>query len=205
MLASSLMLTLRYAQGQPAAVRIRSRRIRRTKVGSSTPPIPQKHKTPTRGVCVSGGEGGIRTHGTASRTPDFKSGAFDHSATSPNFNLLTRDRLKLYYVELIRPWRLAFTSKSGVLFVSSLGLTLASLGARPSAVQVRSRRTCDHSTTSPNLVVIPAKAGTQRLRSAERHRVDSRHPWHSPLRAASGVRRLQSCKRSRIAATRRPE
>ena len=30
-----------------------------------------------------GGEGGIRTHGTLSRTPVFKTGAFDHSATPP--------------------------------------------------------------------------------------------------------------------------
>ena len=32
---------------------------------------------------LRGGEGGIRTHGTVSRTPDFKSGSFDHSDTSP--------------------------------------------------------------------------------------------------------------------------
>jgi hypothetical protein len=31
-----------------------------------------------------GGEGGIRTHGTFDSTPDFESGTFDHSATSPN-------------------------------------------------------------------------------------------------------------------------
>ncbi len=30
-----------------------------------------------------GGEGGIRTLGTLARTPDFESGTFDHSATSP--------------------------------------------------------------------------------------------------------------------------
>jgi hypothetical protein len=32
---------------------------------------------------AGGGEGGIRTHGTVTRTPDFESGTFDHSATSP--------------------------------------------------------------------------------------------------------------------------
>ena len=32
----------------------------------------------------SGGEGGIRTLGTFDSTPDFESGTFDHSATSPN-------------------------------------------------------------------------------------------------------------------------
>ena len=39
-----------------------------------------------------GGEGGIRTHGTENRTPDFESGTFDHSATSPqgsDFNRCT--------------------------------------------------------------------------------------------------------------------
>ena len=30
-----------------------------------------------------GGEGGIRTHGGLAPTPDFESGTFDHSATSP--------------------------------------------------------------------------------------------------------------------------
>ncbi len=30
-----------------------------------------------------GGEGGIRTLGTFYRTPDFQSGPFDHSGTSP--------------------------------------------------------------------------------------------------------------------------
>ncbi len=34
----------------------------------------------------SGGEGGIRTHGTVSGTPDFESGTIDHSATSPVAN-----------------------------------------------------------------------------------------------------------------------
>src|SRR5438128_1861955 len=42
---------------------------------------------PVVGLCSSeektGGEGGIRTHGTLSGTPDFESGTIDHSATSP--------------------------------------------------------------------------------------------------------------------------
>ena len=32
---------------------------------------------------LTGGEGGIRTHGDIATTPDFESGTFDHSATSP--------------------------------------------------------------------------------------------------------------------------
>ena len=38
-------------------------------------------KNPLKGA--SGGEGGIRTHGGFAPTPDFESGTFDHSATSP--------------------------------------------------------------------------------------------------------------------------
>ena len=35
-------------------------------------------------VNKGGGRGGIRTHGTVTRTPDFESGAFNHSATLPS-------------------------------------------------------------------------------------------------------------------------
>ena len=53
-------------------------------VGSHPRRHHQKSKTPHEGAfCFSGGEGGIRTHGTLTRTPDFESGTFDHSATSP--------------------------------------------------------------------------------------------------------------------------
>ena len=38
---------------------------------------------PAVGSAEAGGEGGIRTHGTLSGTPDFESGTIDHSATSP--------------------------------------------------------------------------------------------------------------------------
>ena len=52
--------------------------------GSSTPPSPpDTQNAPCGALCVSGGEGGIRTLGTLTRTPDFESGTFDHSATSP--------------------------------------------------------------------------------------------------------------------------
>ena len=34
---------------------------------------------------ISGGEGGIRTHGTCECTLDFESSPFDHSGTSPEF------------------------------------------------------------------------------------------------------------------------
>ena len=50
---------------------------------------PQPHsaskttKAPMGPFCFTGGEGGIRTHGTGDRTPDFESGPFDHSGTSP--------------------------------------------------------------------------------------------------------------------------
>jgi hypothetical protein len=48
-----------------------------------------KTKKPRMGLIHwwSGGEGGIRTHGDVATTPDFESGTFDHSATSPAFNI----------------------------------------------------------------------------------------------------------------------
>lgn len=45
-----------------------------------------------RQVIDSGGKGGIRTHGTENRTPDFESGAFDHSATFPGVSHKVGDR-----------------------------------------------------------------------------------------------------------------
>ena len=38
---------------------------------------------------MNGGEGGIRTHGRLAPTPDFESGTFDHSATSPAARIVT--------------------------------------------------------------------------------------------------------------------
>ena len=43
-----------------------------------------------------GGEGGIRTHGTLARSPVFKTGAFDHSATSPIKHLYLSKLNKLF-------------------------------------------------------------------------------------------------------------
>ena len=37
-------------------------------------------------LILFGGEGGIRTHGRLAPTPDFESGTFDHSATSPKLD-----------------------------------------------------------------------------------------------------------------------
>ena len=37
---------------------------------------------------IAGGEGGIRTHGAASRPIDFESIPFDHSGTSPHGKVL---------------------------------------------------------------------------------------------------------------------
>ncbi len=55
-----------------------------TKLKGGWPSI--SHIMPMTRLTVSekaGGGGGIRTHGTLSRTPVFKTGAFDHSATPP--------------------------------------------------------------------------------------------------------------------------
>ena len=37
-----------------------------------------------KSLILSGGRGGIRTHGALTGTPDFESGTFDHSATLPS-------------------------------------------------------------------------------------------------------------------------
>src|SRR5678816_3487172 len=42
---------------------------------------------------VSGGERGIRTHGTLAGTPDFESGTFGHSVSSPSATLIHRTEL----------------------------------------------------------------------------------------------------------------
>src|SRR5271156_343921 len=49
-------------------------------VGSAAP-------CPTSRFVISGGERGIRTHGTLTGTPDFESGTFGHSVSSPPRNL----------------------------------------------------------------------------------------------------------------------
>ncbi len=49
--------------------------------GSATDKNSNKH-----GEIKHGGGGGIRTHGTVSRTPVFKTGALNHSATPPQAN-----------------------------------------------------------------------------------------------------------------------
>ncbi len=43
-------------------------------------------------LVFTGGEGGIRTHGTDNRTLDFESSPFDHSGTSPFY----------FFVKLVR-------------------------------------------------------------------------------------------------------
>ncbi len=76
------------AQGQPAAVQIRSRRICRTRVGSSTPlAAPDTRKAPGGASLVSGGESGIRTHGRLAPAAVFKTAALNHSAISPKIVL----------------------------------------------------------------------------------------------------------------------
>ncbi len=49
-------------------------------------PLRPRHRRLERSECReirNGGEGGIRTHGTLTRSLVFKTSAFDHSATSP--------------------------------------------------------------------------------------------------------------------------
>ena len=67
-----------------SAVRIRSRRIRRTRAASASPlSPPDTQNAPFGASCVSGGESGIRTHGRFDPSPVFKTGALNRSAISP--------------------------------------------------------------------------------------------------------------------------
>jgi hypothetical protein len=52
-------------------------------LGTSVQPSVSEKSSLWELFSFTGGEGGIRTHGTLARTPDFESGTFDHSATSP--------------------------------------------------------------------------------------------------------------------------
>ena len=63
--------------------------VARLEQGSHPQPARlEKQKAPKGAFDFSGGEGGIRTHGTGDRTPDFESGPFDHSGTSPMFKMV---------------------------------------------------------------------------------------------------------------------
>jgi hypothetical protein len=48
-----------------------------------------------------GGEGGIRTLGNVAATPDFESGTFDHSATSPERSGKIARSPKIVYGKLL--------------------------------------------------------------------------------------------------------
>ena len=52
-------------------------------LGASTTRLPPQKRAPN-GALFCGGEGGIRTHGKREPTPVFKTGALNHSATSPS-------------------------------------------------------------------------------------------------------------------------
>ena len=52
-----------------------------------TPSLDDNEKAAYQAAFEVGGEGGIRTLGTANRTTDFESVSFDHSDTSPLNNL----------------------------------------------------------------------------------------------------------------------
>ncbi len=69
-----------------------------TSQGARAPCSLRQTKKAPMGPCLFGGEGGIRTHGTVTRTPDFESGTFDHSATSPGRAIILRSfRVRPHY------------------------------------------------------------------------------------------------------------
>ena len=72
--------------------------VRSTKQKAPRGAGPEAASMPAKQVLdlCTGGEGGIRTHGDVATTPDFESGTFDHSATSPAFNIAAGHCRKFY-------------------------------------------------------------------------------------------------------------
>src|SRR6266571_6784724 len=59
-------------------------------------------------ICLTGGEGGIRTHGTVSRSQHFQCCQFNHSCTSPAFPIANWPRsLKALGKRPIENWKSA--------------------------------------------------------------------------------------------------
>jgi hypothetical protein len=83
----------------------RSLNGRQQNVGAKKAAAPPPGLTLVTSLCITtkryktvriGGEGGIRTLGTIASTPDFESGTFDHSATSPNRTAIIALRLAFF-------------------------------------------------------------------------------------------------------------
>ena len=62
---------------------------------------------------VVGGEGGIRTHGSIATTPDFESGTFDHSATSPGVGREHKQASIAGPKEVVLVWRSGSGARAG--------------------------------------------------------------------------------------------
>ena len=65
----------------------------------NAPPPSELSKKIAPQLCEAksiGGEGGIRTLGDVATTPDFESGTFDHSATSPTLTFAAGHCRKFY-------------------------------------------------------------------------------------------------------------
>src|SRR6266568_7113086 len=73
-------------RSRATAERIRRGNDRDVRIGSrGTDASPDNWRADE--VSHAGGRGGIRTHGGVAATPDFESGAFNHSATLPSSDL----------------------------------------------------------------------------------------------------------------------
>ena len=96
----------------------------------------KKLKAPRKALVyyVAGGKGGIRTHGTASCTPDFESGPFDHSGTFRGFRNGAlgmanpeEGAFYMYRIGLTRKLHFFATSKSAYLWLLLAPIIVASL------------------------------------------------------------------------------
>jgi hypothetical protein len=71
----------------------------------------------------TGGRGGIRTHGSLATTPDFESGAFNHSATLPTVVTSYADIVCLvFYPRQVHSSAIAIRSEPGYFSMRKPGL-----------------------------------------------------------------------------------
>src|SRR5690625_2965045 len=89
-----------------------------------------------RGDREVGGEGGIRTHGGIAATPVFKTGAFNHSATSPTNQLCPQRHFRAELVSLGPSMALAQRAACGCAKAASCRFVTGGFGAVPCGLRL---------------------------------------------------------------------
>src|SRR5690348_12272057 len=95
---------------------------------------------PIGALCISGGESGIRTHGSVTTTAVFKTAALNHSAISPELVICCKARVAHHYGSFA----------SGILPLAPSGPAAAPLSASASCLRVKTAA-LNRSAISPEL------------------------------------------------------